>query len=460
MAQSSEGVPANDWIALNRRHAGNDAFRNLCRSSPGILASHALIAKLAAIPAEPITRRGRRQFTRGGPLQPAFVVSLLLSLVRHGDQRGYTRTIESFWHEAQSFGLPLPQQKPVSAQAFSEARAKLPAAVVRCLLQRVSGELDAQHGADFLWRGRRLLAVDGACRVVQASDALRRAFGGPQGSHYPQIHVTALFDVCSQAPLDAVVGRYGSDERAQLFEVVGQARPRDVLVLDRGYPSFDVLAMLRLHELDFVVRVPASSTFKEVSAFLATGRGQGVVRLHPHDRSHARGMESFAVRVVVVPRRGEEPWVLLTSLPAAEFPADAVADAYTRRWRVEEHFKLLAGSYFGQGFFHGRTVRGVEQEVFAQMLFVAVARCLAAAAAKIAQVPYERLSQKAVVLAMADHLTRIVLGGPAEQARAHLLHLLRRIGAAVYRPRPGRSYPRRSLLPARKWARDGKRNRR
>lgn len=380
--------------------------------------------------------------------------------MRHGDQRGYTRTIESFWHEAQSFGLPLPQEKPVTAQAFSEARAKLPASVVRSLLHRASGEFDAQHGADFRWRGRRLVAVDGACRVVQASDELRRAFGSPQGSHYPQMHVTTLFDVCSQVPLDAVVGRYGSDERAQLFEVLGQARSGDVLVLDRGYPSFDVLAMLLLHDLDFVVRVPASSTFKEVAAFLATGRSQGVIHLHPHSHSPARGMESFSVRIVVVPRHGDEPWVLLTSLPAAAFPASAVADAYTRRWRIEEYYKLLAGSYFGQGFFHAKSVRGVEQEVFAQMLFVAVARCLAAAAAKLAEVPYERLSQKAIVLATADHLTRIVLRAPSEHARAHLLQLLRRIGAALERPRPGRSYPRRSFLPARKWARNGRRSER
>jgi hypothetical protein len=377
--------------------------------------------------------------------------------VRHGERRGYTRMIESFWHEAQSFDLPLPQEKPVTAQAFSAARAKLPASVVRSILHRAAEEFGAQHGTDFRWRGRRLLAVDGACRIVQPSDELRRAFGGPQGSHYPQIHVTALFDVCSQVPLDAVVGRFASDERAQLFEVLGQGRPGDVFVLDRGYPSFDVLAMLLLHEMDFVVRVPASSTFKEVAEFLATGRSQGVIKLHSHSHSPARGMESFAVRIVVVPRRGEEPWVLLTSLLAAEFPADAIADAYTQRWRIEEYYKLLAGSYFGQGFFHAKSVRGVEQEVFAQMLFVAVARCLAAAAAKLAEVPYERLSQKAVVLATADHLTRIVLGGPTEQTRAHLLQLLRRIGAAVERPRPGRSYPRRSLLPARKWGRHGRR---
>jgi hypothetical protein len=376
--------------------------------------------------------------------------------VRSGDKRGYSLTIQRFWKEAADHGLELPQLRPVTAQAFCDARAKLPSAHVRSVLHGAAGEFGAQHAEQFRWHGRRLLAVDGARRTVRRSDELRRAYGCPEGGSYPQCHVTALFDVCSEVPLDVVVGPYAADERRQLFEVLGQARPGDILVLDRGYPSFDVFSMLRLHGLDFVVRVPATSTFKEVAAFVAAGGRDGVVTISADHHSPARGMEPFSVRVVVVPRRGGEPWVLVTSLPAAEFPAADVADAYTRRWRIEEYYKLLTGAYFGQGFFHATTVRGVEQEVFAQMLFVVLARHLAAAAAKLTGVPYERLSQKALVLATADHLTRLVLRGPPEQSREQLLRLLRMIGSAVHKRRPGRSYPRRSLLPARKWGRNGK----
>jgi len=228
-------------------------------------------------------------------------------------------------------------------------------------------------------------------------------------------------------------------------------------VLDRGYPSFDVLSVLALRGLDFVVRVPASGTFKAVEDFLADGRSDGVIDLVPPEGSPMRDMEPLRVRIVVVPRRGDDPWVLLTSLPAEDFTADDVADAYARRWRIEEYYKLLAGTYFGQGFFHSRSVRGVEQEVLAQMLFVAVARLLAAAAAARADVPYERLSQKAVVLAMADHLTRLMLRQSPERARAHLEELFDRIAKAVEKPRKTRSYPRRSLLPGRKWGPAGKR---
>lgn len=385
------------------------------------------------------------------------MVSLLLSLVRHGEARGYTRMLESFWDEARAFGLELPQERAVTAQAFSLARAKLPADVVRSLLHRAADEFDRAHGVGMRWHGRRLLAVDGARRFAQCSDELRRAFGRPEGAHYPQIHVTTLFDVCSQVPQDAVLGPYGADERKQLFLVLDRARPGDVLVLDRGYPAHDVLSVLTLRDLDFVVRVPASHTFKGVEEFVASGRRDGVIDLVPPEGSPMCDMEPLRVRIVVVPRRGEVPWVLLTSLPADEFTPDDVADAYTRRWRIEEYYKLLAGTYFGQGFFHGRSVRGVEQEVLAQMLFVAIARLLAATAAERACVPYERLSQKAVVLAMADHLARVTLRQSPERAHTHLTQLFERLARALEKPRRTRSYPRRSFLPARKWGPAGRR---
>lgn len=255
-----------------------------------------------------------------------------------------------------------------------------------------------------------------------------------------------------------MLGRYGADERAQLLLVLDRAKAGDVFVLDRSYPAFDVFSVLTLRGLDFVVRVPASSTFKAVEEFMAIGRRDGVIELVPPPGSPMRDMQPLRVRIVVVPRRGDEPRVLLTSLRAPEFSAADIADAYTRRWRIEEFYKLLVGTYFGQGFFHARTVRGVEQELLAQMLFVAIARLLAATAAQTADVPYELLSQKAVVLAMADHLTRLTLRQPPERAHAHLTQLFERLPRAVEKPRRSRSYPRRSLLPARKWRPAGRRS--
>lgn len=399
------------------------------------------------------------QFTRRGPLTPALLVSMLLFQVVKGARLGYGRMLESFWGEGAALGLGLPQEKPVTAQAFCAARRKLPADLVRGLVREAADRFDQANGGRFLWRGRRLLAVDGQRRFVQASVELLR-FGCPEGSHYPMIHVTTLFDVVSKVPHDVEIGPYGTDERRQLLVVLDRAKKGDVLVLDAGFPSFDVLATLHLTAVDFVVRLPASSTFKAVEEFLARGRTDGVVLIEPTADCTTRDMEPLAVRIVVVRRGDGAPWVIATSLPAADFPAAAVAEAYALRWQIEESHKLLTGDYVGQGRFHAKTAEGVRQEVYAQALFVVITRTLmaAASATATAAAPFERLSQKAAVVAVGEHLTRLVLRQPPERAHASLARLLIRIAAARDRARPPRSVPRRSFLPARKWGPNGRRS--
>jgi hypothetical protein len=434
-------------------HGGNDAFQSPCHS---IGALHGAV--LAILPHQDLKIPGqsRMQFTRGGPLSPAMVVSVLLFQVVKGERLGYGRMLESFWGEGASLGLELPQERPVTAQAFCAARRKLPADLVRSLVREAADRFDRTNGDRFLWRGRRLLAVDGQRRFVQASDELLR-FGRPEGAHYPMVHVTTLFDVVSKVPHDVEVGRYGTDERRQLLVVLERARKGDVLVLDAGYPSFDVLAALRLTAVDFVVRLPVSNTFKAVEAFLADGRTEGVVLIEPTADCTTRDMEPLAVRIVVVRRGDGAPWVLATSLSAADFPAAAIAEAYALRWQIEESHKLLAGDYLGQGRFHARTAEGVRQEVYAQALFVVITRTLMAAASAAADAPFERLSQKAAVVAVGEHITRLVLRQPPQRAHASLSRLLTRIAAARDRARPSRSVPRRSFLPARKWGPNGRR---
>jgi len=383
-------------------------------------------------------------------------VTLLLGQVRHGPRRGYQRMLEAFWDEARDFGLELPCDQPVSAQAFSAARRKLPAEVVRELVHEASDAFDREHGQAFRWHGRRLLAVDGKRLDVQASDELRRTFGEPTGAHYPQIHISTLFDVCAKVPLDVEVGRYGSDERVQLSKLLGRTRAGDVLVGDRGYPSFDLIVMLLESDLDFVLRVPAKGSFKAVEEFVATGATEGEVVLHPPQGSCLRGLDPIRLRVVRSDH-GKETWVLLTTLPADEFPAQEVVAAYGLRWQVECFYDLLEKDYFEQGLLHARWADGVCQEVCAQMLFVLIARHVAAQVAKDNAIPPEELSRKGSVLAVADHLVRLLLHRPPDQARGDLRRLLERVARARYRPRPGRSYPRRSFKPQPRWGPSGRR---
>lgn len=365
--------------------------------------------------------------------------------------------LEAFWDEAQVAGVELPREEPVTAQAFSAARRKLPPQLLRALVTEAARTFDDVHGDAFRFRGRRLLAVDGARRFVRRSPELERRFGKVRGAHYPQTLVTTLFDVTAKVPIDVVLGRAEDCERREFARVLDSTAEGDVLVLDRGYPSFDVFVMLLEAGVDFVARMPASQTFAAVEKFVAGTAPEAVIELGPSTKSVLQGHPPISLRIVRYEHKGATPWILVTTLAPQDFSVADLGEAYHRRWQIEEFYKLLVAKYFGQGHLHATWAGGVEQEIYAQMLFVTIARTLMALAAKTADVPFEHLSQKAAILAVGDHITRLVLRSPPETALATLRRLLHRISRALQRPRPGRSSPRRSLLPNSRWIASGRR---
>ena len=404
----------------------------------------------------------RRVLHRRGLLSPQLIVELLLYQAWRGGDCGYRRMLDGFWEDAACAGVQLPCAEPVSAQAFSQARRKLSAEVVREVLVGAAELLDEDHGSESRWHGRRLLAVDGAQRHCRATAELVKAFGRQQGAHYPGLHVTALYDVVGEIPVDAVVGPAATDERGALLTVSRSLRPGDVVVGDRGYPSFDVFAWLLSKDVDFVMRLPLESTFGPALEFLASGAEDAVVELERHDHCQCPAeIDRLCVRLVRVERDGDaDPWLLVTSLPAEEFGPESIAEAYGLRWRVEEFFKLLARDYMDQEMFHSKCADGVRQEVFAQMTLVVLARAAAIAAAKSAGVHVVKLSLKASVLAVGSALVRLLRAERDGALSAFLQRLVRRLGRAREAPRPGRSTPRRSLLPHPKWGPKGRRSRR
>ena len=398
---------------------------------------------------------GRESFTRAGAVSPELLISLLLYMVADGGRRGYTHMLESFWADASDQGVYLPQEKPLSSAAFCNARHKLKSSALRVLLHDAASAFDRQHGAQHRFHGRRVLAVDGSKIPVQRAPDLWQEFGGPSNGHTPQILVATLFDVLAKVPLDASVAPYASSEREQLLCVLDQLRPRDVLVLDQGFPSYEVIDELLKRKVDFVLRMPVTGNYSGLQDFLRSGRYDADIQLVPSEQGDAGHLGPFALRVVRRDGPDGKPQVFLTSLPRFNFPRAAILDLYRRRWEVELFFRLEKGDYLGHQQFHARNADGVRQEVFALLLFVTLSRTLMAAAAEIHQVPYDRISQKGALLAAATRFIVLLLQRP-ERARKTLDALLRRIARCLDELRRNRSCPRRSFKPSPRWGPQGR----
>lgn len=395
-------------------------------------------------------------FTRGGPLTPELLVTMQLFMAGDANRRGYGLLLDEFWSEASRSGIDLPRKDPVSAAAFCKARRKLKPELLAAMLTKVGDTLAELHGPTLHWHGRRIFAVDGMRHNLQRDDGLARHFGVPHGGHCPQMLVSTLFDVVGKCPVAATVAPAASCERQELLKLLPKLRRGDVLVLDRGYPSFEVLQALVAAGVEFVLRVPKTSTFDAIEVFQQSGGDDYRVVVRPPLAAARAGAEPLELRTVRIDVGGDDPWLLLTSLRRSEITLSQMGQIYHLRWEIEEFYKLLKSDFFTQRQFHAKSAVGAEQELRAQLLLAAIARLLMANAAAETDPPYPDLSSKAAILAVASGIVRLVLGDDPDRRLDHHAELLRRLARRPNKRRPGRSCPRRSFKPGPRWNSKGK----
>ena len=389
-------------------------------------------------------------FSRHGPLTPEILLGVLLFQAADASVHGYRDLLAAFWDDARTRGVELPPA--VSASAFCQARAKLAPRAILSVLHAVGESFERVHGERFRWKGRRLLAIDGSSLQLQRSAELFDHFGTHHQAHRPSAHISTLYDVLAGLPLDVAVGEATEQDRVALVPLLARMRRGDVLLLDRGYPSFDDLMWLVSEGFDFVVRVKLSLA-KPIRAFAESGAAEGVVVLRPTQTSELQVGE-IALRIVRAGAPDGEPVYLLTSLKEDVADRHVVAALYRKRWSIEEHYKLTQSPHFGQGFLHAKSVRGVRQEIYAQALLLAVTRHLAASSAATSGATYGEISTKGALAAVSSRVTVLALGTMTPHEVALLLE---RIASSVEPKRPDRSFPRRSFTPQRKWGPYGRR---
>lgn len=432
-----------------------DSICDLCATPRAIVESIEPFSSFLGADVPTPYRARDADLTRSGPLSLKLLLTLLLYLVADAGRRGYEALLDQFWDECRDLDLTLPTERPISASAFCQARKKIEPEFIRALLHHVADEFEARHGADFRWNGHRLLAVDGSKVSVQRSPKLRSALGVHPGGACPQMLLSTLYDVLSGVPRDITVAPTRSSERVELEHMLPRCRSGDILLLDRGYPSFRVMHELRERSIHFVMRMPVGGTFSKIAAFAASGDAEDVLELRP-PVDLPRGLSPIRVRVVNLAARDEEPFILLTDLLDEAYTAADLDDLYHLRWKVEELYKLEKGDYLGQGQFHARSLPGVMQEVYGFGLFVAISRTFMATAAEVHAVPFSDLSQKRAILAVASYITRLTLTAEPMAVLGTLRRLLERISRNIDPPRPGRSYPRRSFRPRPPWGGRGR----
>lgn len=399
-----------------------------------------------------------KAFVRQSKLTLPALFVFLLSLVASGKSQGVDGKSGAFFRHARRSGL-WPVAEAVHRSTVTKARAKLPWTAFESLHHDAVRLAYASWPVsdDATWQGLSVFAIDGSKYRLPATEALRKAFDPDSGldhpgkGHYPQCLVSTAYDVFRRLPVARTVQPMGeANEREEAKALLPHIPAGGVLLLDRGYPSYDlVLHLLGYYSGYWVIRCPASSTFPAIEAFAQSGQLQAAVTLAPPKATPIR------LRVIRLVSPEGEISVLLTNLPEEDrFSAEAVIALYFRRWAVEVHYRDEK-TFLEIETFHSRTENGIRQELFAILVMAVISRMLMSLAPHPDPAIDAEPQFKHTMITLAEEAFVLVPKAP-ELALLIFGEILDEIARVrYYRPKTARpTQPRVCKKPVNKWQLD------
>lgn len=350
----------------------------------------------------------------------------------------------------------------ISAPGFVQQRAKLLPEALEYIFRRFSAMF---HG-DRLYRGYRLLAVDGSDVQIPTDPTDAETFFPGYRGHKPFniTKIAALYDLLNHTYADALVkGKAVANENKLLVEMVKRSEIGEPVILtaDRNFECWDTLAQLQNKGWNYVIRVKENKGFiagldvPEMKEFdlpveLALTRKQTKefkqlcknrnryryiptsVRCEPLDEC-TEPFYTLHFRLVRLRLPNGKPEVLVTNLDQAQFPPDELRVLYHMRWGIETSFRELKYTV-GLLNFHGKKPAFIRQEIFARIIMYNLTQYIAARAV----VKKDGCKHGYVInFTQAVYICRELFRGKA--APELVEPTIARYVSAV---RPGRSFPR------------------
>ncbi len=398
---------------------------------------------------------------RDRTLGPVQTIYLFIAQVLHGNTScAHVRQIGNF---------------AFTRSAYCEARKRLPVEIFRELLRETGQRVTDQANRVGLWRGHRVVSVDGSSFSMSDTKPLRALFHwAPEkrGFELPVSKFVALFDLVTGALLDLVPASLRDHELQIVQRLHDLLRPNDVVVADRLYCTYAYLAQLVSKQLHFVIRVPTGSRcvdfrpHRRHAAFKHWKGPQSIwIRRHgKHDQivdwikpahlppwlpreiwdrlpEHLRVRE-LRYRVTRHGYRSREVTLVTTLLDPERYPKAAVAALYGHRWQIETNLRHLKTT-MRMDILRCQTVDGIHRELAVFGIVYNAVRLVMIHSADAYGVPPDRIS-------FIDVLRWLELGCPGEGLPPFIINPVRSRSPApriVRRRHKGHTYMTRPRKP-------------
>lgn len=248
----------------------------------------------------------------------------------------------------------------------------------------------------------RLLAVDGSDVNIALNKNSATYFSPNKWSDkgFNQFHINALYDILNNTYTDCIIQdapkEHEIEAARQMMKRLGKRSTRDIVIVDRGYASLDLMETVRDAGADFLFCVPedfiketknlpeldcdieVSFTIftrqtNESKKMITEGKAKwlpGLSRFGKHKKKVTWFHESpylMSVRLVKFKLDNGNYEIICTSLSPDKFPPEKLKELYHLRWSIETSFRFLK-YVIGLMNFHAKRESSVKQEIFARLL--------------------------------------------------------------------------------------------
>jgi len=342
--------------------------------------------------------------------------------------------------------------------AYCQARKRLPLETLERARNAAAAHAQTLLPEDRqLWHGWRPKVVDGT--TLSMPDTAQNQSTYPQsrsqkpGCGFPLLKMVGLFSLSTGALLGCAKGNKNRAELPLFYRLRELFQPGDLLVADRGFATYIVMALLELIGVACLFRLHQKRPHDMRKGIRLGKNDRLMIWSRPPEKPAYLPKtlwrlvpDELAVRVVRVqasiPGFRTQIITLVTTLSDAEaYPAAELGLLYLRRWNIELWWRHIKTS-MGMEVLRCKTPAMVHRELEMYLTGYNFIRCLMAEAAALHGQPLERISFKGTVDTVRQY-SPLISQAPSRRKQNRLIEDLLRILALDLVPkRPGRREPR------------------
>jgi hypothetical protein len=261
--------------------------------------------------------------------------------------------------------------KRITSSAFIQSRRKLKPELFYALHHLIVSEYYKDNDESVkLYKGMRLLSIDGSTINLPPNKSVMAEYGTYKNQRHTNdmvvARVSVLYDVLNEIVIDGLLRPFSQGEITLSREHFTHVQKGDLIIMDRGYPSFESAYLLQEKGAYFLIR--CKETFSnEIKAFYASGKAEMVVEIKAKQNKSFENLpyskdSVLKVRLLRIKLDSGEIEILMTSLlDDKSFPRKEFKDLYFKRWGIETFYDRFKNIISVESF-SGTSIQFIQQE--------------------------------------------------------------------------------------------------